>query len=251
MVANKPTRSERLFEELCNAHGIKWTRLAVFPNRKQPDYELALGSQLVVVEVKQIEPNPDDRSFSKALRAGGVASQCRDPDKVASRVRNHIKESRSQLKAYLDYLERQHRPKIPSLLILFDNADNRYTDPYTIQVAMHGFERVQLEVPRDGSRPVVVDRGFAPRNNKTIGKGKNNHLSAVVTLHEFEDLETCERRLGLRFFHNPSALCRFDPLWWQGKNVLHRVLEEKTPGQFQNWRTELCGEDGTSVRGGR
>ena len=230
MANNSRTKSELLFEELCAQHGIVMSRLPVCEKRKQPDYKLTFGEQNVVVEVKQIEPNKDDKTFTAALKRDGEASQCRNPDDVAERVRNHIKGGMRQIKSYL-----QHNPGMPAILIIFDNAKNEYTDAYTIQTAMHGFEKVVFKLPNRGQPITVVERGFGPHNNKEIRQDKNQDLSAVATLHEFWDLNTHERGLALCFYHNNLAKHPFATKWWKGKNIVHLIIENKTPGEFQNW----------------
>jgi hypothetical protein len=230
MVSINMTKSELLFEELCNKHRIPYDRLPVQQDHPQPDYELDLNGQRVVVEVKQIEPNEEDRCYAEAQERDGKASQCRNPDMMARRIRNHIKASRVQIKSYL-----QRHPATPAILVLFDNAKNQYTDPYTIQTAMFGWEQVTFSVYRDGKDPSVVDRGFGPRNNEEIRPDKNQQLSALTTLHEAWDLETRERFLALRFYHNQFAETAFIPNWWYGDHIVHFALADKVPREFQNW----------------
>jgi hypothetical protein len=110
---------------------------------------------------------------------------------------------------------------------------NGYTDPYTIQVAPHGWEQVTLAV--NAPAAPVTERGFAPRNNRTLRAGHNDHLSALVTLHEYWDLHTHERRLALRFYHNPYAAVKFEPAWWAGEQIHHLQMSSKTERQYQDW----------------
>ncbi|MCK4873617.1 MAG: hypothetical protein KAS72_12920 [Phycisphaerales bacterium] len=232
MARDSRTKSELLFEELCDGQGLNYARLPELHDRQQPDYELTTRGHRVVVEVKQIEPNDDDKRFADALRSKGMATQTRNPDTVARRVRKHISQSRSQFKSYLE-----SRPQIPAVLVVFDNAENRYTDPYTIQTALHGWEQVVLEVGGAGHDPVVIDRGFAQRNNKALREDINRHLSALATLHECWQLDDPhDRFLALQIYHNPFAEVPLNPAWWQGEYVCHFRIEEKTPGRYQNWR---------------
>ncbi len=244
-MAPKKTKSEELFEELCEQQGIKCARLAEIPGHKQPDYELSVCGSDVVVEIKQIEPNEDDLRFAEAFARDGVASQCRNPDDVAERVRNHIKTSRSQFKSFF---ERQ--PARPAILVLFDNAKNGYTDSYTIQTAMHGFERVAFHIPKVPEDITVVERGFGPNNNTEMRLNKNTHLSAIATLHEAWVGDTHERVLALCFYHNSFAEYPFSPNWWANKAILHSGLGPKVPWQFQNWIKLTPDSDaGTELKG--
>ena len=232
MAGIKLTKSEHLFQEICESHRIIWNRLPELQNRKQPDYELTLQDQRVVVEVKQIEPNEDDRHFNKTLEQEGIATQTRNPDVVARRIRNQIDKSRPQIKSYLEQY-----PLTPAVLVLFDNAKNSYIDPYAIQTALHGYEQVVFQVGPTASEPVVVDCGFAQRNNKALRQDKNRHLSALATLDEHWELKTPHRRsLALAVYHNPFADIPLKPSLWYADHIQHFVIDEKRAGQYQNWR---------------
>lgn len=227
MPAPVRTKSELLFEELCTLHRIVWTRL---PERDepQPDYELVIDGCRIAAEVKQIEANESDRSFADELERNGHAFERRDPDAMAQRVRQDIADSRPQLRAYVE-----RHPGAPGLLILFDDAKNGYDDINTIRTAMFGWEQVVLSNTDRG--PVIVDRGFGPRNNSEIRHNHNTQLSALVTLHEGTDYATRQRRLGLCFYHNHYAHAPFAPEWWTGEQISHLRLAEKSQGQFQDF----------------
>lgn len=240
------TISEALFEELCKLHNITCRRLKVRTDGPQPDYELTLAGTNVVAEVKQIDPNEEDQQFAMALESDGNASQCRNPDVMAKRVRNHIKQSRAQFNAYLD-----RHPQTPTLLVLFDAARNKYTDPYTIQTAMYGWEQVTLNVPPVGQPITIVDCGFAERNNREVRHNKNTHLGALATLHECWSVEEPhERFLSLRFYHNSYASHRIMPTWWTGDHIHHLHLSAKVPGEHQNWIPAITEGDPDSFTGG-
>lgn len=230
MASEDRTESELLFEALCAQHGIACTRLDVCQDRPQPDYELDFNGQRAVVEVKQIDPNEEDNRFAETLAAEGTAFQRRNPDGMARRVRNCIKKSREQFSSYLEQC-----PGTPAVLVVFDRAENNYTDPYTIQIAMHGWEEVTFEVHGDGKAPAVVGRGFGRRNSKEVRPEKNQQLSALATLHESWAFHTHERVLSLCFYHNQFASHSFDPGWWHGEHISHMILEGKSPGKFQDW----------------
>jgi hypothetical protein len=225
----KLTYSESLFQELCTLHGVQCTRLSASQDHRQADYDLLIAGQRIVAEVKQAEPNDADRAFSNALTTKGHAFGRCNPDDKAGRVRNHIATSRGQFRAYL-----RSNPGIPAILVIFDNTESGYDDPYTVQTAMCGWE--QAVISTAGNRPVIVERGFAPRNNSAIRHDKNRHLSALVTMHEFDDFHPPhERKLGLRFYHNEYADVPFPPKLWEGPEISHLRLGPKEPGQFQDW----------------
>lgn len=228
MKTKQKTVSETLFEELCNHQGVACTRLQELLNAQQPDYEVRPSGRLVVAEVKQIDPNEEDKAFHKALECGEVASRTRNPDHMAERVRSQIDSSRPQIRQYL-----ADHPNTPAILVLYDNAHNKYTNPYTIQVALHGWEQVTFRLGREST--TVAERGFGYRNNKALREGKNEHLSALATLHECWEFDSHERNLYLQFYHNPFATIPLNPLWWQHPKIAHFALEAKVSGKFQDW----------------
>lgn len=222
------TYSERLFQELCDMHNVQWNRLPELQTSQQPDYELMFGSQKIVAEIKEMVPNEDDLAVSNALRTQGRVSGRLNPDTQSRRVRSDIRASRGQLRSY-----QVRNPGVPAILVIYDGTDSRYLDPYFIQIAMHGYEEAVISTA--GEHPVIVDQGFAPRNNRTIREDWNCQLSALVTLHEFNDFDTHERKLALSFYHNQHAEAPFLPGLWQAPGVAHYRLGSKEPGQYQNW----------------
>ena len=64
------TISEREFEAFCNARGIAFERVPEATTRT-PDYELALGATRVVVEVKETEPNAEERESDRLVATRG------------------------------------------------------------------------------------------------------------------------------------------------------------------------------------
>ena len=80
MAAGKQTKSEQLFEEICRVSSVECRRLAELADGQQPDYEIKLTGQTVVVEVKQVDPNPSDEAFRKQLRSNVFSMQNRSLD---------------------------------------------------------------------------------------------------------------------------------------------------------------------------
>jgi len=231
MQKDRSTRSERLFEELCNAHGVAFQRLPERQKDKQPDYELTLSGQRVVVEVKQVEPNEEDEEYHKKIEAGVIFVQHRNPDLMAKRVRNLISTSRDQFASYLE-----RHPSTPSMLVVFDAAENWYTDPYAILVALYGWEQATFSVPNDGRSPYITDVGPGKRNNRELRADKNTHLSALATLHERCELVAPHNRfLELSIYHNRFAQLALDASLWKSDYIRHQELAEKIQGQFQSW----------------
>ena len=79
------TQSEQLFETYCAANRIRYKRIATSEQRT-PDYDIFLPRRKVVVEVKEITPNAEERA-ADAIRAGQFAVTSLTP---GERIRKKI-----------------------------------------------------------------------------------------------------------------------------------------------------------------
>ena len=93
MQTSRRRESENLFEELCQQHGVEFERIPVSSDSQQPDYELVLASgQKVIAEVKQIDPNMNDRRAIEDLKYKGLAMHGDNFARtVPNRVQNALK----------------------------------------------------------------------------------------------------------------------------------------------------------------
>src|SRR5205823_13040212 len=64
------TRSEELFEAFCNQEGLLVRRLPQREGVRTPDYLVGRWLRRIVVAVKQLEPNPEERRKQTAFDAG-------------------------------------------------------------------------------------------------------------------------------------------------------------------------------------
>ena len=55
------TKSEELFESFCRMHGIAYRRVSE-TTEPTPDYELEISGQVILAEVKQFDPNPEEQA---------------------------------------------------------------------------------------------------------------------------------------------------------------------------------------------
>jgi hypothetical protein len=233
--AAQKTVSEALFEEFCRLLAIPFEPIPVEEAEKPddrprtPDYEIHPNGHRVVVEVKQINANEDDKRAERELESVGHADIA---PKASPRVRKKIADAAPQLK-------RRAKGICPALLVLYDNASpvgNFYTDPYTIKAAMFGHEQVVLSVPQDFSAPVGVhDRKFGPKRKMT--PHDNTTISAVAVMIA----DRCRPR-ELLVYHNPFAAIPLPADWLRAEMVRHFNLTGKRALQFQHW---------VQVRGGR
>ena len=105
-----------------------------------PDYDIYVPRRKIVVEVKEITPNKEERQAEKELPKKGFSVISITP---GHRVRRKISEANKQIKNRI-------KKRYPGVLVLFQRglaAD--HIDPYQIRVAMYGLETIQYAVPRD------------------------------------------------------------------------------------------------------
>lgn len=241
--AEAKTVSEALFEDFCRVLGVPLERIPVerakTPSERPntPDYDIYPSGHRVVVEVKQINANEDDKRAERELQSLGHADIA---PKASGRVRNKIADAAPQLK-------RRAKGVCSALLVLYDNAwpvGNFYTDAYTIKTAMFGREEVVLSVPRDFSAPVGVhDRKFGPKRKMT--PQDNTTISAVAVM-----IADRGRPRELLVYHNPHAAIPLRPEWLLSEMVKHFDLTGKRPLQFQQWVRIGGGWEGNEPRPG-
>jgi len=72
------TWSENLFETYCKQRGYSLERMEVVPGKGRfPDYEVLTPCGPVICEVKQINPNDEDKEYDRRLVSYGHADSTR------------------------------------------------------------------------------------------------------------------------------------------------------------------------------
>jgi len=221
---SRKTVSEKLFERFCEENGIQYNQIKppTTSHTQSPDYEIQTDTGTVIVEVKQFDPNKEDRRVAKQLQERGYSDAF--GGEPGARVRLKIQSGVKQLKA-------RSRGRFPTILVLYNNVpfNDRGIDPYEIKTAMYGLEKYDVAVDSPRSSVSVVDCGFGPKRKVT--PSSNTSLSAVATLHGDPDSD-----LALVIYHNVHAA---RPLDWRcllGPKIVHYTLEEKETRSFQDWR---------------
>jgi hypothetical protein len=166
------TKAEELFEQFCGSRGIPCHRISE-TLRKTPDYEIVLGTTEILVEVKQLEPNDEDRAFFERLRTEGHASEMVD----MGRARPAIHDAMKQLGPHA-------RGRKPALVVLHDTMGSArgYLDAYKLAYCLYGSERVHYLVPNDPGRNIVY-AGMSRGGRSVATAHHNTTLSAVAILH--------------------------------------------------------------------
>ena len=130
--------SHRTFERLCELKGIRAAPIRRAAKTPTPDYRVWVCPKCYIVELKQLDPNDEDKRQRRELRTTGrTAWRNLTP---GDRVGKKIKKARPQLTVWA-------KRRVPTLLVLFDNTINllgNYIDPYEIKVGMYGRDIFQL-----------------------------------------------------------------------------------------------------------
>ena len=212
-----------MFEAFCERNGLVFQPIPTKSKEgeKTPDYDVCIDGQRLVVEIKQIDPNPEESLQQKILDAGGMAVGSTTP---GARVRSKIAAGVGQIKI-------RAKGKYPSILVLYNNVLlTDHTNPYFVRVAMYGLETHVLGVPKEMDRPpYLIDKKFGPKRKMT--KDDNTSISAVAVL-----AKSVEDGPKLSIFHNVYAEIPLSPELLRPTDVRQFTLEEKIVGKFQDWK---------------
>lgn len=218
------TRSEQLFELFCQSENIRYDRIQRRDKEgvQTPDYNIFTQMGKVVVEVKQFDPNKEDKKILQQLKQRGFGDS--SGVEPGQRVRSKIKPALSQLK-------KRSKGQYPAVLVLYNNIPftSRHINPYDIKIGMYGLEVIDLEIFSDLSyKTKLKDKRFGPKRKMT--PTDNTTLSAIAALYGYD-----ENNLTLIFFHNRYAKIRLPTDWIKSPRIRHFTLGEKKNGEFQEW----------------
>jgi len=217
------TTSEDLFERFCKENNIGYSKIEE-STIKTPDYEIEIDGLTVITEIKQIDPNKEEKELIRKLENGEMVTTGGTP---GDRVRSKIKSASPQL-------SKLAKGKYPSIVVLFNNipfALGNPTEAYNIRVGMYGLESIVLSVPNNyEAPPTVKDRKFGPKRKLT--EEHNTTISAVAVLSKNQEGE-----LRLEVYHNQFAAIPLPHGLLSTRNVSEYVLSENQTGVFQEWKS--------------
>ncbi len=197
------TKSEILFEQYCDQLDIDCTPIPR-ADTKTPDYELVLGAQLVIAELKQLDLNNEDSSLFERARVSGSASAWPNS---ANRVRRKIQRAGRQLKA-------RSKGRTPALVVIYDNGTSGGVDGTDVRTAMYGDETVDVSLFPGGADVTPLHAG----GNRRLTEKCNTTISAVGVLYRL----TTE--LSISLFHNHFAANPIGPSWFRHSRLRHFAL---------------------------
>jgi hypothetical protein len=188
------TESESLFEDYCKQHGIKYER--VVPGiTKAPDYRIFVDGNKIVVEIKEITPNPLERQAIKQFDQYGTV---RIKSKLGARIRGKITDAAGKF-----YEAVQNG--VPSILVIYDGVRlHKHTSPVDILAGMYG----ELYFPVVGTQDSALQIGeIQSGHRKKMTPDHNTSMSAVAVLTKLN-----RGVLDLAVYHNCYARVPLDPL---------------------------------------
>ena len=186
------TISEMYFEKLCLARGIACERIPE-SDARTPDYRVAIDSVELMTEVKQLDPNRED----KRLREIWDTPQSPGAFDATRRIRKMLADGYPQIK-------RLSEGKFPAMIVIYNNAGEwNLLDAFAITTAMFGDYGFRYESKPDQSLEVTRQVHFG---NRITTEGTCRSLSAVGVLEC-----TGSGTLVLCCYHNPFAEVPIEP----------------------------------------
>jgi hypothetical protein len=215
------TQSETSFEKFCANLGIACKRISE-EHGKTPDYELTIDEKKIIVEVKEITSNDEERESDRLLDERGYGNVLSNTP--GDRVRKKISDSSAQIKV-------RTRGICPSILVLFDRGQVAgHLDPYNIRVAMYGLEQIHFNVPRDPSvSPYTSGTSYGPKRKMT--RDNNTSISAIGVLFMPRADE-----IVLHVYHNKFAAVPFDSGLLAKHGIYQFELEGELPANTPKWK---------------
>jgi hypothetical protein len=205
------TRSEQLFESFCRVHGVACRRVSEATSPR-PDYVLELEGQHVLAEVKQFDPNKEERA---AIQRRAKGEHVALGGKPGARLRDAIGSANTQLRELLA------GRSMSTILVVYNNTPcSLHTQPYAVMTAMQGLDVVDLEVPIDPSEsPRFGDTRSGPERKMRVDANTSTSAVAVLT-----DLDLNEFRLAV--YHNRHAASPLEPRVMRFPGVVHLRLPQ-------------------------
>jgi len=164
------TKSENLFEQICKKRGISFQPIECGED-PTPDYRILLAETEVIVEIKQLDPNKEDKERYKQVFGEGkvVGFFSRAKHRVSGKIKHS---GADQLRNLAEGLH-------PSILVLFDNTCGfSCLDGYGILTGMYGGEKIAFQMPDEPeNEPVMTGWYFGGKRQMT--EGERQYISAV------------------------------------------------------------------------
>lgn len=214
------TISEEQFEEFCQQRGIPLERIPE-TEKRTPDYQITIGAERLIIEVKETSPNPGELESNRLLKERGYGNVIGGTP--GDRVRKMIRSASPQLKA-------RSNGVLPTLLVVFDEGRVAgHVEGYQVRVAMYGLEQIYIAVPPIGQgQPYATGSGHGPKRKMT--ETDNTSISAIAAL-----VMTGPHNHILYVYRNRFAKVPLNPRLLQTYGVKHYDLGASEQGLASDW----------------
>lgn len=215
------TVSEILFSEYCRLRGVHCAKIAESTGgARTPDFEVTTTYGPAIFEIKQIEPNEDDRNRDEQLQRGEIT--VRNRGRPGRRLLNIIDRAKGQLKGY-------SANGIPCVLGLYDTTGYWYLDVHQIEAAMFG----ELAAVISPDKPVLWTHGGSRKFTET----RKRYISALAVINV--NAESGEPYLV--YYHNPFARTPFVHDAIPGEHDIHLFKQGHPDDVAYEWVCHSAG----------
>jgi hypothetical protein len=193
----KKTCSELLFEDFCKSYGIKFQLVETksVEGKKTPDYDIFIEDNKIIIEVKQMNVNPEEKIKQDALNNSGIVTI---KSELGKRVRGKIKDAQDKFK-------KRSENKYPSILILYDNVKYyKHTEPLEILSAMYG--QLYFPVSYSNSEPLAQIGNIKLGGKRKMTEETNTSISAIGVIKKNSDGKS-----NMTIYHNTYANVPLSP----------------------------------------
>ena len=218
------TTSEEIFEEYCRIQKYICTKIPEGSKRgKTPDWTITVKNQKIIVEVKELTPNPDDKQRAADMVNKGCSS---GNESVGRRIQSKVSKATDQLGKYKNC-------GIPLVLVLYDNIivngqrpyiRNKHFDPVYIDSAMYGLQTVKLK--KDTLEHLSDERG----GNKLRTLEEKKYISAISIIDKDEN-----NKPFIASYHNYFATIPLPLTVFAGQKDKHFKKPANPNKNFQHW----------------
>ena len=212
------TVAEDLFERYCHERDIEIRRLEEC-FLKTPDYEIQVGQLVAAVEIKQLEPNAEDKEVIEQLRQRHAVAHWENMERPRHSIHDAVKQLRT-------YTRRTPRP-MPAIVVLFDTLGGLlgYLDSDNIARCMYGAECLHF------GQDDLEFLGASLGGRRIATEEHNTTLSAVAVLR----FERSAEQLSLTVFHNKYAALPIAPSGLRVPDVTYFSYLAEGPQTLPRW----------------
>ena len=184
------------FDALCRKRGLSPRRIRESPvkNAYRPDFALQINGKTVMVEVKTIEANTEEKRKLEKMKQGKFPVTW--SGQPGDRIPKLLRKANKQLRHYV-------KRNIPGIVCLFDDSGAGHLyQPVDIHAGMFGIDAIQFKINRINQN--ISDARLKSGGRETLTQEHNKSISAVLVFPKHNQCLT-------RLYHNHFALCPIPP----------------------------------------